>query len=152
MGSRDGNGGALGGRSWPLVERPARSVLAVLIIVAAAAAVYALARNVALTVLGALVLVASLHGHVLPRRYALDEEGVSVWVMGMKKTRAWGYFRSYYADRMGIMLSTFTYPSRLDPFRGLGLRFAGGNRDDVIAFIRGKLPPAQKRSRRSGRR
>ncbi len=152
MDTRDGDGAALCWRSWPLVERPARSALAALVVVAAAAAVYALVHNVALTALGALVLVASLHGHIFPRRYALDEEAVSVSVLGMKRRRAWEYFHSYYADRMGVMLSTFTYPSRIDSFRGVSLRFAGGNRDEVTAFVKRKLPPARKRSRRRGRR
>lgn len=113
-----------------------------------AAAIYFVWDSALFAVLGAVVLALSLHGHLLPRRYRLDDDGVSVSAIRFKKRRPWDYFHSYYADRLGVMLSTFTYPSRLDSFRGVNLRFARGNRDDVVAFVAARLPAAEKRRRR----
>lgn len=112
---------------------------------ATAAAIYFVWQNPLLAVVGALVLLASLHGHFLPRRYELDEEGVTVSVMGWNKRRRWDHFHSYYADRLGVMLTTFSYPSRLDSFRGVNLRFGRANREDIITFVAAKLPRAEKK-------
>ncbi len=139
---------SLSWRAWPLVEYPGRSALAGVAVVGAAAAIYFVWDSALFAVLGAVVLALSLHGHLLPRRYRLDDDGVSVSVMGIKKSRPWDYFHSYYADRLGAMLSTFTYPSRLDSFRGMNLRFARGNREAVVAFVGARLPRAEKRQRR----
>ena len=140
---------SLSWRAWPLAEYPGRTAVAALTVTAAAAAIYFLWENPAFAALGAAVLILSLHGHVLPRRYVLDDDGVFVSVIGIKKRRPWDYFHSYYADRLGVMLSTFAYPSRLDSFRGTNLRFAHGNRDEVVAFVAARLPAAEKRSRRA---
>ena len=139
---------SLSWRAWPLVEYPARSALAAVMVAGTAAAIYFVWDSALFAVLGAVVLALSLHGHLLPRRYRLDDDGVSVSAIRIKKHRPWDYFHSYYADRLGVMLSTFTYPSRLDSFRGVNLRFARGNRDDVVAFVAARLPAAEKRRRR----
>jgi len=139
---------SLSWRAWPLVEYPARSALAAFAVAGTAAAIYFIWDSALFAVLGAVVLALSLHGHILPRRFRLDDDGVFVSVIGIKKRRPWDYFHSYYADRLGVMLSTFTYPSRLDSFRGVNLRFARDNRDDVVAFVAARLPAAEKRSRR----
>ncbi len=130
-------------RAWPLVLYPGRTALAVLLVVAATAIIYYLLRHVGLAAIFCLVLATSLHGHFLPRRYRLDDDGATVWTLGMKRSRPWDYFHSYYADRLGAMLSTFSYPSRLDTFRGVNLRFAR-NRAEVVAFVDAYLPPAEK--------
>lgn len=139
---------SLSWRAWPLVECPGRSALAAVMVAGTAAAIYFVWDSALFAVLGAVVLALSLHGHLLPRRYRLDDDGVSVSAIRFKKRRPWDYFHSYYADRLGVMLSTFTYPSRLDSFRGVNLRFARGNRDDVVAFVAARLPAAEKRRRR----
>ena len=140
---------SLSWRAWPLVEYPARSALAAATVAAAAAAIYFLWDSTLFAALGAVVLLLSLHGHFLPRHYRLDDDGTFVSVIGIKKSRPWDYFHSYYADRLGVMLSTFSYPSRLDSFRGVNLRFAAGNRDAVVAFVATKLPQAEKKGRRA---
>ncbi len=141
-------------RAWPASSYPVRSAVAVAIIVGVTAAIYFLLRDIVWTVMFVVLLVASLHGHFVPRRYRLDDAGVTVWTLGLKKFRPWDFFHSYYADRMGVMLSTFTFPSRLDTFRGTNLRFGpGAGADAVVAFVARRLPPATPRpkSRRGGK-
>jgi len=135
-------------RSWPLVAYPGRTAVALGATAAAGAAIIFLWRSPGLAAIGVLALLASLHGHLLPRRYVLDDDGVSISVLGITGRKAWDHYHSYYADRLGVMLSTFTYPSRLDPFRGANLRFAGGDRDAIIAFVSARLARAEKRPRR----
>jgi hypothetical protein len=134
-------------RAWPLVEYPGRTALALVTVAGAAAAIFFLWHTAWLAAVGALALLLSLQSHVLPRRYELDAEGVTVTALGVRKHRPWDHFHSYYADRLGVMLSTFTYPSRLDSFRGMNLRFGRGNREAVSAFVAAQLPRAEKRRR-----
>lgn len=139
---------SLSWRSWPLAAYPGRTALALGVAAAAGAAICYLWDNPALAAVGVFALLASLHGHLLPRDYRLDDDGVSVSVLGIKTRRDWDRFHSYYADRLGVMLSTFSYPSRLDPFRGTNLRFAGGDRDAIVAFVAARLPRAEKKAGR----
>jgi hypothetical protein len=145
-------GPALEWRAWPLAQYPGRTAAALAVVAAAGVATAWVAQNVAFGVVGALILLFSLQAHFLPRRYRLDGAGVTVDAAGWKRTRSWDYFHSYYGDRLGIMLSTFTYPSRLDSFRGLNLRYGPANRDEVRAFVAARLPRAEKETRRRGRR
>ncbi len=143
-----GGGSALEWRAWPLAQYPGRTAAAVVVVAAAGAAVAWVAQNVAFGVVGALILLFSLQAHFLPRRYRLDDAGVTVDAAGWKRTRPWDYFHSYYDDKLGIMLSTFSYPSRLDSFRGLNLRYGAARRDEVLAFVAARLPRAEKETRR----
>jgi len=144
------NGASLEWRAWPLVQYPGRTAAAFAAVLLAGAVVAWMAENAALGVIGALVLLGSLQGHFLPRRYRLDEEGATATVLGWSKRRPWDYFHSYYADRLGVMLSTFAYASRMDSFRGFNLRFAADNRDAVVAYVAERLPAAERRRRVRG--
>ena len=138
-------------RVWPAAQYPGRTAVAAAVIVGAGAAVAWATGNVAFGVLGGVVLVLSLQAHFLPRRYRLDYAGVAVDALGWKRTRGWEQFNSYYDDKLGVMLSTFTYPSRLDSFRGVNLRWGPYNRDAILAFVAARLPRAEKPGRRRGR-
>jgi hypothetical protein len=132
-------------RVFPLVEYPARSVVAILIIFVGGVLVHHISGYWFLGLGAVLLLIASLYKHFLPTDYYLDEEGAETRILFSKRRRPWSNFHSYYYDQFGIMLSTFAYPSRLDSFRGLGLRFTKKEKDEVIAFVSSRLPRAQKR-------
>lgn len=138
-------GAALEWRAWPLVEFPGRSAIAVAAVVAVVALVWWITHNVPFSAVAGVIILFSLQGHLLPREYRLDDAGVTIRAFGAAKNQPWSYFHSYYADKLGVMLSTFSYPSRLDPFRGYNLRFGGGNRREVIAFVDAHLPHAEER-------
>jgi hypothetical protein len=148
MAANHDTGSAVRWRYWPLTARPAISAVGVVVILAAAAAAYYISENAVVAAICLLALAASLQSHFLPRRYALDDAGVAVVALGIKKVRPWEYFHSYYGDRRGIMLSTFSYASRLDAYRGVNLRFGEADRERVAAFVAGKLPYAAKKKRR----
>ncbi|MCP4229402.1 MAG: hypothetical protein GY771_04555 [bacterium] len=132
-------------RVFPLVEYPTRSVLAILIIFVGGVLVHHISGYWLLGLGAVVLLIASLYKHFLPTDYYLDEEGAEARILFSKRRRPWSNFHSYYHDQFGIMLSTFAYPSRLDSFRGLGLRFTKKEKDEVIAFVSSKLPRAEKR-------
>ncbi|UCE26333.1 MAG: hypothetical protein JSW52_08205 [Candidatus Coatesbacteria bacterium] len=133
---------------YPLLAYPVRSIFAVILVLLSGVLVGVAAGYWFVGVLGAAILVLSLYNHFFPSYYRLDGSGAEVRVLFAKRRRGWDYFRSYYADKMGVMLSTFTYASRLDSFRGMNLRFAKENRDDVIDFVEYYLPLADRKKRK----
>lgn len=70
----------------------------------------------------------------LPVRYTLDARGVTTRFLGVPTHRRWDHYRNFYVHDAGVHLTTMPQPSRLDPFRGHFLQFAG-NRGEVVAFI-----------------
>jgi hypothetical protein len=138
----------LGYLEWsvlPFVQYPGRSALAVFLVSLSGVLIGYAAGYWVFGVIGAVILVLSLYNHFFPSYYRLDESGAEVRVLFSERRRGWDFFRSYYADDIGIMLSTFTYASRLDSFRGMNLRFSKENREAVIGFIKERLPAAERK-------
>lgn len=127
------------------MQYPGRSVLAVFLVSLSGVLIGYATGYWVFGVIGAVVLVLSLYNHFFPSYYRLDESGAEVRILLSKRRRKWDFFRSYYADNIGVMLSTFTYASRLDSFRGMNLRFSKENREAVIGFIKERLPPAERK-------
>lgn len=74
--------------------------------------------------IGMLVIIFSLITYFIPTNYALHDDYIEVYYWFVRVTRPYSDFGCYYEDKKGVMLSTFKRPSRLDPFRGLSLRFS----------------------------
>ena len=55
--------------------------------------------------------------------------------------KPWSDFRSFYADRNGVLLSPFARPSRLENFRGVYVRFGDSKRHEILDFIQRKVRP-----------
>ncbi len=80
-----------------------------------------------------------------PVSYRLDARGVTVRFMGVNSFRPWEHYRNFYAHTRVVHLTTMPRPSRLDPFRGHPLQFAG-NRDAVLAFLETHIAKAESRA------
>ena len=65
------------------------------------------------------VLFGATFTYFLPTRYRIDQAGVRA---GRTK-RTWVEIRNVYLHKDGAFLSPFPRPSRLDPFRGVHLRY-----------------------------
>jgi len=133
---------------YPLIMYPGRSTLAVFLVLLSGVLIGIAAGHWFFGALGSVILILSLYNHFFPSYYRLDGSGAEVRVLLARRRRGWDYFRSYYADRMGVMLSTFTYASRLDSFRGMNMRFSKENRDEVIGFVEKYLPLADRKKQK----
>jgi hypothetical protein len=101
---------------------------------------------------GGAVIFFVLNGFFLPSSYSLDGEGLTWRRLFFRFKRPWSYFRCYYADRFGVMVTPSGRPSRLDPWRGVNLWFGAAkeenpsrrfstNREQVLAFIDRHVKP-----------
>lgn len=74
--------------------------------------------------LGMGLFLLSLITYFIPTTYEFFDNKIIVHYWIIKADRPYTHFRCYYMDKKGIMLSTFKMPRKLDPFRGLSLRFS----------------------------
>ena len=74
--------------------------------------------------LGITALLGSLITYYIPTRYEFYADKIVIYYAFIKIEKKYTDFVSFYQDKNGIMLSTFTFPSRLDPFRGQSVRFS----------------------------
>lgn len=81
------------------------------------------------------LLTLSLRSFFFPTRIRLDDEGITVKEPLFTRTRSWSSCKSLHLDRFGVLVSPFSFPTRLENYRGVYLRFSD-NREQVLAFCR----------------
>lgn len=126
-------------RTYPFMDNIKQGILVALFIVAVLVGVWFWTYDLFMVGLGTFILLGSLASYFLPTRFKLDAEGAEFRRFGRGFRRTWKEFRCFYADKNGIMLSTFDTPRRMDSFRGMNIRF-NKNRDIVIAYVEKYLP------------
>ena len=62
-------------------------------------------------------------------------------VLVFKRERKYNEFKCFYADKKGVMLSTFNRPRGLDRFRGQSVRFtkAQDEKEQIMEFLNKKI-------------
>jgi hypothetical protein len=127
--------------SWsthPAKARPMVTTLVIIFLLVLAALVYLLTYNAIFTVIAALILYGSLTQYFTKTTFEFTDTKVRARYVVNKIEKEWKQYRSYYADKNGVLLSPFPGPSRLENFRGMFLRFAG-NKDQVMEIVRQKI-------------
>lgn len=120
-------------RSWPLVEDRRRSAALLLTIAAFSLGIGVSFESAAWGAFSLAVLALFLAPYLAPTDFALSPEGAEARLLGRATRLPWSRVRALYRHRDAVHLSPFAAPSRLDPFRGLTLRFRA-NGPEVTAF------------------
>jgi len=115
-------------RSWPFIERPLVSLLLIMFLSGLSVFLYWLAvitwRQPLYYFLGMFLVLINLLPYFIMSVYELYDDKCVVKYLFIRVSRPYTDFGCFYQDRRGIMLSTFKLPRRLDPFRGMSLRFS----------------------------
>ena len=127
---------ALTWRSRPADEHPQKLWVIAVVAVVALFLGYALFRNVLLGLLGFAIILGSTAEFWLGSHYRLDEKGVSARVGLSTTSMAWEDVKRVLEEADGVKLSPLAEPGRLDPFRGVKLRFGTELREKVYDSIR----------------
>jgi hypothetical protein len=114
------------------------STAVILFLIILCSAIYLSFGSATFIFLSAAILFISLVPFFFPTTYTFQDDCVIVKSLLRKSSRRWDYFKSYYPDRNGVLLSPFPSPSRLENFRGLYIKFEH-NRSEVVDFIEKKL-------------
>lgn len=123
----------------PLRDNWKRTTLLLIFLALLFFAVYLSFQSISVTILSAVCLVCSLHRYFVPARYEIYDDRVVVISFSRRSIKLWSDFRSFYADRNGVLLSPFARPSRLENFRGVYVRFGRSKRDEILDYIRRKV-------------
>ena len=117
-----------------MLRSPVRAVIAVAFIALMTWFIQSWLSTTYFTFIAVLLVWGQVAGFFLPTRFAVTGDGVSVRGLVTRREKGWAEFRSYHADREGLLLSPFLERSRLERFRGVSLQFHG-NREEVVEFV-----------------
>ena len=127
-------------RRHALVESPERIALAALGYGAAFALWRWLQPGLLALFLPSVALTSALSEYLLPVEYRLTDRGAHASCGPFQKLYlSWDDVRRATHGGDGVHLSPLPRPSRLDRFRGVRLRYAAGNRDEVLGFVRARV-------------
>ncbi|MFW5628932.1 MAG: hypothetical protein ACOCG6_06855 [Candidatus Cloacimonadaceae bacterium] len=90
---------------------------------------------------GNLLVILNLAPYFIVTEYWLLETEVKVRYIFITIRRPYSDFGCFYMDKRGVMLSTFVRPRRLDPFRGLSLRFSKTQEEkaEMVEILKEKI-------------
>lgn len=117
-----------------LREQPQRAWIAAAIILLAAVVVGLAFRSAGMGVLALVLLWLATRDYWLPLQYYVNEKGVGVRYLGAAFDISWDRVKYVTVTADGVKLSPLPPSSRLEPFRGVYLRFAD-NREQVLEAI-----------------
>lgn len=124
--------------SHPVRRNLRNSTLVSVFLVIVWVVVYIITESVLFLVISIVLLLGSLAPFYFPTRYELTEDKLKIKYAFSSVERSWGFYRSYYPDKNGVLLSPFARPSRLESFRGVYVRFEG-NKEAVLGFIEKRM-------------
>jgi len=130
--------------SFPFLDKPKHSIALCIIIILIAYILWELAVGIwqqpLYYVLGIFMLFIGIVPYFVPTRYYFFESGLVVIYPVAKVEKLYSDYGCFYADKNGIMLSTFKRPRRLDAFRGQSIRFSKTKeeREMIIEFLKKK--------------
>jgi hypothetical protein len=101
-------------------------------------AIYFSFDSLTFLLLSAVILICSLSPFFFPTKYILQHDCIVIRSLLRTFSKQWDFFKSYYPDKNGVLLSPFLSPSRLENFRGVYIRF-DNNRTEVLDFIGRKI-------------
>ena len=122
-----------------LREQPQKAWTAGAIMLLASAVVGVAFRSAGMGLLALVLLWLATRDYWLPVRYTVDERGARVRYLGAAFDIAWEHVKYVSVASDGVKLSPLPPRSRLEPFRGVYLRFADNRQQvlEAIAFWRG---------------
>ena len=131
--------------SFPFVDRPIHSVALCLIIALVAYILWQLTivqwDAPLYYFLGVFILLLGIMPYFIPTTYYFFERGLLIQYPIVKIEKLYTEFGCFYVDKMGIMLSTYKMPRRMDTFRGQSIRFSKtqSERQEIITFLKEKI-------------
>lgn len=132
--------------SFPFVDRPRTSTLLIVFLVFLSFLLrYFIQNSLLLPItwfwVSMILILMSIWSYFIPSRYIFHERKVIAWYLFFKVERPYTDFGCFYSDKHGVMLSTFKTPRRLDPFRGMSIRYSKNQieKQELLDFLAKKI-------------
>ncbi len=128
-------------KSFPFIEFPLYSFLLILFLILVAVFVESITNNFYWIFFSLVILICSLFSYFVPTYYKFFDEYFVVTIIGIRRERKYTEFKCFYADKKGVMLSTFAKPRKIDRFRGQSIRFTKNQdeREKIMDFFEKKI-------------
>jgi len=132
--------------SFPFVDRPQTSALLVVFLIFFSFLLRYFVENAFLLsilwfwIFMALILL-SIGSYFIPSKYTFYDTKIVAKYLFFKIERSYKDFGCFYSDKHGVMLSTFKTPRRLDPFRGMSVRYSKTQleKEELLKFLEKKI-------------
>jgi len=122
-------------RAWPAARQPRKAIATAAIILLGAFLTVLATVSLPLGLVAFVLLTLATREFFLPTRYQLTEEGASAEGFLNSYSIPWRRVKACLLSDEGVKLSPFAGKSRLEPFRGVYLRF-GDNREEVVERVK----------------
>lgn len=123
--------------SWtahPLVDDFPKSLGAIVIIIICAFSFGYFFASPGIGALSLIILILATLSYFVPVNYHVDEKVLTIKFLFLTTVRPLRKFKNFYYNSTGVNVSTFSTPSKFDPFRGHYLRF-NNNQKEVVLFL-----------------
>lgn len=124
-------------KSFPFKENKKKGILILIFILVLSTGVFLLISKL-FAFLTLVVLLLSVLPYYSPTQYKIDEKGIRIIHLGIKREKKWEELKRCYVERNGIFLSPFDLTTRLENYRGIYVRINDTLKKDVIKFIKEK--------------
>ena len=131
--------------SFPLIDYPKKSILLFLMIAVITYIVWELAmvtwKEPFWYFFGLIIFLFALMPYFVPTTYYFYNDRFKVQYPFFKVEKNYKDYSCFYVDKMGIMLSTFVQPRRLDAFRGQSIRFSKSKeeKEQIVDLLKTKI-------------
>jgi len=128
-------------KSFPFKEFPLNSIFLILFFILVGYFVFTVTKSPFWVILSVIFLFGSLFPYFITTKYSFYEDYLVVSYIGFKNKNLYSKYKCFYADKKGIMLSTFEKPRGLDRFRGQSIRFTKNQteREEIMEFLDNKI-------------
>ena len=120
--------------SFPFKENKQKGILALIFIFVLSTGVFLLISKF-FGVLTFIVLILSVIPYYSPTYYIIDETGITIKHLGVKREKKWKELKRCYLERNGVFLSPFDIETRLENYRGIYVRVNGSQKEKFVKFI-----------------
>jgi len=127
--------------SFPFADFPIKTIFLIMFTFFIWTIVYSIWNDKFLLILSIFFMTVPLVPYYVPTRYRFYKDRIAVKIAFLERSRKYTEFHCFYADKMGVMLSTFRSPRRLDRFRGQSVRFSKNQeeREAILKFLEEKI-------------
>jgi len=122
----------------PVKRNMTITMLTTIFLIVCVVIVHLITYSTFMTILSIVILFGAMAGFYFPTTYLFYDDHLVVKTMIQALHKDWSFFRSYYPDKNGVLLSPFGRPTRLENFRGTYVKFEK-NRDKVMEIVSSKI-------------
>jgi len=123
----------------PFKESKKRSILLIVFLIILSIIVFLIFPNITFTLIAFSLLIISLRGFFFKTTYKLDSESLTIKMFNFEYKKKFSDFKRIYIGDDALLISPFTYKTRLNKYRGVYAIFPEKLHKQIQKKVEGKL-------------